>query len=78
MDKAKFENGFLTRLNAALTAAGKPGQLTLSEHTGKFSGGVVLEGKTSDYDASFPTLLKLVKNQYEHDVAAILFKTEVK
>ncbi len=77
-DKAKFENGFLTRLNAALTAAGKPGQLTLSEHTGKFSGGVVLEGKTSDYDASFPTLLKLIKNKYEHDVAAILFKTEVK
>ena len=77
-DKARYEGGFLTRLNAALQAAGKQGQLTLSNDTGKFSGGVVLEGTTSDYDASFPTLLKLVKNQYEHDVAAILFKTEVK
>ena len=77
-DKAKYENGFLGRLNAALQAAGKPGQLTMSADSGKFTGGVVLEGTTSDYDASFPTLLKLIKNKYEHDVAAILFKTEVK
>jgi V/A-type H+-transporting ATPase subunit E len=44
-DKAKYEGGFLAKLNAALTAAGKQGKLTLSEHTGKFSGGVVLEGR---------------------------------
>lgn len=79
-DKAKFDSSFLAKLNAAVTAAGKAGKLTLSERVGKFSGGIVLEGKTSDYDASFPTLLKLVRNKYEHDVAAILFpqQAEVK
>ena len=78
VDRQKYERGFLARLNRSLTAAGKPGKLTLSPEAAKFNGGVILEGADSDYDGSFPTLLKIFRSKYEHDVAEILFRAEVK
>lgn len=77
-DMDKYKNGLLAKLNAALVAAGKKGQLTLSEAPAKFKGGVELEGTTTDYDGSFESILRDVRQQEERQVAALLFGTEVK
>ncbi|MDO4935476.1 MAG: V-type ATP synthase subunit E family protein [Phascolarctobacterium sp.] len=76
-DVKKYKNGFLDKLNGALKASGKAGNLSLSKETGAFDGGLILKGKNSDYDGSFPTLLSQVRTNVEKEVAAMLF-TEVK
>ncbi len=77
-DLPKYKNGFLAKLNAALVAKGKIGKLTLSDIPAKFTGGVELEGTTTDYDGSFASILRDVRQKQEREVAAILFGTEVK
>ncbi|MBR1493976.1 MAG: V-type ATP synthase subunit E family protein [Succiniclasticum sp.] len=77
-DRAKYEGGFLDRLNAALVQAGKKGELTLSDEAAKFAGGILLQGKTSDFDGSFATILKDVRTRIEKEVADMLFAAEVK
>ena len=77
-DRAKYEGGFLARLNDALVKAGKQGKLTLSDEAAKFSGGILLQGKTSDFDGSFATTMRDVRTRIEKEVADMLFAAEVK
>ena len=77
-DRAKYEGGFLARLNDALVKAGKQGKLTLSDEVAKFSGGILLQGKTSDFDGSFATIMRDVRTRIEKEVADMLFAAEVK
>jgi V/A-type H+-transporting ATPase subunit E len=77
-DRAKYEGGFLAKLNAALVQAGKQGGLTLSDEAAKFAGGILLQGKTSDFDGSFATILGDVRTRIEKEVADMLFAAEVK
>ena len=77
-DRAKYEGGFLARLNEALVKAGKQGGLTLSDDAAKFAGGILLQGKTSDFDGSFATILRDVRTRIEKEVADMLFAAEVK
>lgn len=77
-DRAKYEGGFLARLNDALVKAGKQGKLTLSNEAAKFSGGILLQGKTSDFDGSFATIMRDVRTRIEKEVADMLFAAEVK
>lgn len=77
-DRAKYEGGFLARLNDALVKAGKQGKLKLSDEAAKFSGGILLQGKTSDFDGSFATIMRDVRTRIEKEVADMLFAAEVK
>lgn len=77
-DREKYEGGFLARLNDALVKAGKQGKLTLSDEAAKFSGGILLQGKTSDFDGSFATIMRDVRTRIEKEVADMLFAAEVK
>lgn len=77
-DIEKYKNGFLAKLNTALSGAGKKGELTLADTPAKFNGGVMLIGKNSDYDGSFTTILRDIRIASEKDVANILFASEVK
>ncbi len=77
-DRAKYEGGFLARLNDALVKAGKQGKLTMSDEAAKFSGGILLQGKTSDFDGSFATIMRDIRTQIEKEVADMLFAAEVK
>jgi V/A-type H+-transporting ATPase subunit E len=77
-DRAKYEGGFLALLNDALVKAGKQGKLTLSDEAAKFSGGILLQGKTSDFDGSFATIMRDVRTRIEKEVADMLFAAEVK
>lgn len=76
-DVEKYSGGMLAKLNAALIAAGKKGELTLASEPAKFTGGVMLIGKHSDFDGSFATILRDVRMKSEREVATMLFGTEV-
>ena len=76
-DLAKYQNGFLLEINAALAAKGKRGELSLAEEAAPFADGVLLIGKNSDVDCSFSTILQEMRRRTEREVAAILFGTEV-
>lgn len=77
-DVEKYKKSMLAKLNAALVAAGKKGELTLAEEPAKFAGGVMLIGEHSDFDGSFSTILREVRMKYEREVAEMLFGPEVK
>ena len=76
-DLAKYQNGFLLEINAALAAKGKRGELSLAEEAAPFADGVLLIGKNSDVDCSFATILQEMRRRTEREVAAILFGTKV-
>ena len=76
-DMEKYKGGLLAEINAALVQAGKKGELTLADEPAKFAGGVLLIGKNSDFDGSFGTILREVRNTSEREVAALLFAAEV-
>lgn len=77
-DVEKYNGGMLAKLNAALIKVGKKGELTLASEPAKFTGGVMLIGKHSDFDGSFATILRDVRMKSEREVATMLFGTEVK
>lgn len=77
-DVEKYNGGMLAKLNTALIEAGKKGELTLASEPAKFTGGVMLIGKHSDFDGSFATILRDVRMKSEREVATMLFGTEVK
>lgn len=76
-DFAKYQNGFLLEINAALAAKGKRGELSLTTDAAPFNDGVLLIGKNSDVDCSFATILQEMRRKTEREVAAILFGVEV-
>ena len=76
-DFAKYNNGLLQEINAALAAKGKRGELSLAEDAAPFNDGVLLIGKNSDVDCSFATILQEMRRKTEREVAAILFGVEV-
>ena len=76
-DFKRYQKGFLQKINAALAANGKRGELSLAEGAAPFNDGVLLIGKNSDVDCSFSTILQEMRRRTEREVAAILFGTEV-
>jgi V/A-type H+-transporting ATPase subunit E len=76
-EREKYLNGFLSKLNQQLLSDGKRGNLRLSDAAADFSGGVLVVGKSGDWDASFPALLKNARAKCEKAAADILFKAEV-
>jgi len=72
-DRRRVTAGFLSEVNEALRAAGKSGNLRLSDETRPFSGGVVLVGKNVELNCTFDSTLKLIRDDIEAEVASILF-----
>ncbi len=72
-DSEVFQRDFLAEVNAALTARGGRGQLTLSDEYRPTGGGFYLLGASVEINVTFPTLLKSVREQLEPEVAALLF-----
>jgi V/A-type H+-transporting ATPase subunit E len=77
-DREAYESGFLSRINEALKAQGKKGEMVLSPNPASFTDGILIQGKDCDYDGSFATLLGDVRSEEEYRVAGILFGAEVK
>lgn len=72
-DREKYENGFLKSLNNGLLSNGLPGNLVLDDESADFDAGVMLVGDDCDINGDFDILLDEVRDQYEKQVAAILF-----
>ncbi|MDR1765844.1 MAG: V-type proton ATPase subunit E [Lachnospiraceae bacterium] len=77
-DRDRYTGAFLDRLNAALKAQGKAGQLTLSDTPGAISGGVLVVGESCDVNGSFEALLRQVRESCEREVSGLLFGSEVR
>ena len=71
--KAGFEEA-----EQGTAAAGERGRPEAGPGRGCFDGGVLIRGKSCDYDGSFATLLQDVRDQEEYRVAELLFGAEVK
>ncbi len=78
-DTAKYTKPFagkkplLETLNDALTAAGKPGKLSLAKEPGDFKGGFCLIGELTDIDCSFDALIANYRDAGEPAVSALIF-----
>ncbi len=66
------EKSFLKRLNAALKESGREGKLTLSD-AADIPDGFRLVGPVFDVNASFDTLLSLVREEAEQEIYHILY-----
>jgi V/A-type H+-transporting ATPase subunit E len=72
-DRKAIDKSFVDGLNAELVKAGKKGQLTLSEETREIRGGFILKRGRAESNSSFDTLLTMLKDDVETEVADILF-----
>lgn len=72
-DSHIFGPDFLAEVNAALSAKGRRGELTLGAEHRPTGGGFYLLGDNLEINVTFPTLQKSVRGQIEPEVAAVLF-----
>ena len=72
-EKGKITKDFIQRINKKLTAAGKKGNLILSDKKRDFRGGVVLHRGKLEINYSFENLLKNSRDITESEVVKILF-----
>lgn len=72
-DRKRYGVKVATRANQLLTEAGKTGELTLSETSGDFQGGLLLSDGDVEVNCTFETLVRLTRSELASDVAEILF-----
>ncbi|MFH1313269.1 MAG: V-type ATP synthase subunit E family protein [Candidatus Eisenbacteria bacterium] len=72
-DKGSISGSFLNGLNKELTTTGRRGEVTLSEETRNFKGGFVLRRGRAESNSTFETLLSMLRDDVETEVAKILF-----
>ncbi len=73
-DRKKCGDELVSGANAALKAAGKTGELTLSDETRNISGGLILSSGKIETNCSVETLVELRRNELSGEVAKILFE----
>ena len=72
-DRVKVSDGFLAEVNARLAAMGRKGDLRFASETRQMLGGVILAGENVELNCTFDTALKLIRDDIEPRVAALLF-----
>lgn len=72
-EKDKVTRDFIQRINKKLTAAGKKGNLILSDKKRDFRGGIILHRGKLEINYSFENLLKNSRDITESEVVKILF-----
>lgn len=73
LHNAWFTPAFADKVNTALIAAGKPGQITLSKDHRKGVTGVILSGEGLEINCTLEALLMDRRLQLEAEVASILY-----
>lgn len=74
IDRERCGAAVIAAANAALTAAGKPGALTLAEETRPMSGGFILKQGDVEVNCTVDILLELVRGDLAAPVAGVLFE----
>lgn len=73
-DRKAIGGAFLAALNAEIKKSGQRGEITLSPETRQIKGGFILRRGRAETNSSFETLLSMVRDDVETEVAGILFK----
>lgn len=71
--KKLVDNTLLEEINKALVAAGKKGEIAISEVTGNFAGGFILEKDGIEMNNTFEALVSSLREELEFEVAKELF-----
>ena len=72
-DRQAIDKSFIENLNANLRKAGKRGEVSLSEETRDIRGGFILRRGRTETNSSFDTLLAMLRDEVETEIAEILF-----
>lgn len=72
--KNKLSADFLDKVNKALQAAGKKGNIKISDETRNISGGFILVGQGVEVNNSFEAVIRLYRDEIEPKVAEIFFR----
>ncbi len=71
--RSAIGNSFVEGLNKELLKAGKRGEVVISSETRAISGGFILKRGRAETNGSFDTLLAMLRDEIETEVAEILF-----
>lgn len=72
--KSWLSADFLDKVNKALQAAGKKGNIKISDETRNISGGFILLGQGVEVNNSFEAVIRLYRDEIEPKVAEIFFR----
>jgi V/A-type H+-transporting ATPase subunit E len=72
-DRPRYGKRVVTQANARLEAAGKTALLTLSEESREFRGGLYIQDGNVENNCTFPTIVRMLREQMAGQVAQILF-----
>jgi V/A-type H+-transporting ATPase subunit E len=72
-DRKAIPSGLIESVNSELKKAGKRGEVVLSAETRAIKGGLILRRGRTETNASFETLLTMLRDDVETEIANILF-----
>jgi V/A-type H+-transporting ATPase subunit E len=72
--KSKLSGDFVSKVNKALEAVGKKGNIKLSDETRNISGGFILKSQGVEINNSFESVIRLYRDEIEPKVAEIFFR----
>lgn len=72
-DRPRYGKRVVTQANARLEAAGKTALLTLSEESRDFRGGLYIQDGNVENNCTFPTIVRMLREQMAGEVAKLLF-----
>lgn len=72
-DRAQFGGAVTAKANGLLAKAGKTAELTLSQTTGTFQGGLLICDGDVEVNCTFETLVRMARNEIVSDVTKALF-----
>lgn len=72
--KKKLSADFLNKLNKALAAEGKKGNVKISDEIRDISGGFILKSQGVEINNSFESIIRLSRDEIEPKVAEIFFR----
>lgn len=72
-DRPRYGKQVVTAANTLLEQSGKTAQLTLSEQSREFRGGLYIQDGNIENNCTFPTIVRMLREQMAGEVAALLF-----
>jgi V/A-type H+-transporting ATPase subunit E len=72
-DRESIGKAFIKDLNAELAKTGRRGEVTLSDETRDIKGGFILRRGRAETNSTFETLLSMLRDDVETEVAELLF-----
>ena len=73
-DRPRFGKKVVSSANEKLEKAGKTAELTLAEESREFTGGLYIQDGKVETNCTFPTIVRMLKEQMSGQVAQILFE----